>query len=914
LEDRPHPPPMGTRTRRQQGPGAPERGAPPDPAEPPTDAQGPPRFIGRFEVLGELGRGGMGVVYRARDPQLDRIVALKVLPPHLNADPQARARLLKEAHAVSALNHANICTIHEAGLTTGGGLYLVMPCYEGETLAARLARGPLPVDEAVGIAAQLARGLAAAHRKQIVHRDLKPSNVLLAHEDGGDAVAMILDFGVAKSSGAALTEAGGSVGTLGYAAPEQARGETSPRVDLWALGVVLYEMLAGRRPFEAPYEAAVLYAVLHEPPPPLRERRPEVPERVAALVARLLEKDPAARLQTAEEVEEALALRSSASRRRAHPGGTSTQGASRRGIRKDRAGLRHGWRPTRRHSAVFLGGALALLAGLGVWSPARNAVLARAGVLPAERHIAVLPLAAPGASADDHAFADGLAELLSSELTRFEAAEQALWVVPFSEVRAQEVASPGAARRALGATLVVTGSVQRMGDRLRVPLNLVDARTLRQLRAETLDLPSAELATLPAVAAAALQRMLQVELGPASRTAGAPAAAPGGTTDARAYAYYVQGLGYLQQWDDEDALQKSVRLFQRSLGEDPDFALAHARLGLAYWRLFQATSDAAWVERAEAASERAVELAPDASAPLVTLAHIRAQTGPVGEAVRAAHRALALDPASDEAHLALARAQQASGNFEEAERQYREAQRRKPGYWGGYHALGSFYLTRGRDDEALEQFRQVVRLAPGGAQGYVALGNVHYRALRLDSAREMYEQSIARRPSYDALSNLGVIYYDEGRYVDAVRTFERALDLDSNQHQVWANLAWAYEESPPLRGRAPAAFREAVRLAEALRTLTPDDPRLLSDLATYYLEVGEPERAREPIMRALRRDPQNVEVAFSAALVYEALGERDAALRWARQAMTGSGGYPLSYIEETPELQGLLPALRPARP
>jgi serine/threonine protein kinase/Tol biopolymer transport system component len=251
------------------------------------------RTLAHYRILELAGGGGMGVVYKAEDLRLARPVALKFLPPELTRDPDAKSRFLQEARAASSLDHPNICTIHEVGETEDGQLYLAMPLYDGETLRKRLERGPLPIDEAVDVAEQIARGLSKAHRGGIFHRDIKPANLIVT----GDGVVKILDFGLAKLAGAAaITRTGSSVGTPAYMSPEQSKGEeVDHRTDLWSLGVVLYEMVAGRRPFRGDHEQAILYSLLHEDPKPLTQMRPEAPPALEKIVEGLLAKDPARR-------------------------------------------------------------------------------------------------------------------------------------------------------------------------------------------------------------------------------------------------------------------------------------------------------------------------------------------------------------------------------------------------------------------------------------------------------------------------------------------------------------------------------------------------------------------------------------------------------------------------------------------
>ena len=277
---------------------------------PPSDRQPDPlglagRTISHFELREALGSGGMGVVYRADDTRLHRVVALKFLLPHYNLDVSAKARFLREAHAAAALDHPNLCTIHEVGTSDEGWLFLAMALYPGETLRARLIRdGPIGVRESLEIARQIAEGLQAAHAAGIVHRDLKPGNVMLLP----DGTVRILDFGLAKARDQSRSEAGVRFGTVSYMAPEQVSGQdVDARADLWALGVVLYEMLTGRKPFSGDEEVAIAHAILHDEPEPLSTHRDHFSVALEGLVRRLVQKDPARRHDNAPELLRELA-------------------------------------------------------------------------------------------------------------------------------------------------------------------------------------------------------------------------------------------------------------------------------------------------------------------------------------------------------------------------------------------------------------------------------------------------------------------------------------------------------------------------------------------------------------------------------------------------------------------------------
>jgi hypothetical protein len=251
------------------------------------------KTISHYEILEKLGEGGMGVVYKAIDTKLDRHVAIKVLPPHLMSDEDAKTRFVHEAKAASGLDHPPICTIHEIDQTDDGQMFIAMGFYEGESLATRLERGPLPIGDAVALAMQIASGLAKAHAQDIIHRDIKPGNIIIT----ADNQAKIVDFGLAKLAGrTALTKDGSTVGTVSYMSPEQAQGgDVDHRADVWALGVVLYEMVTGRRPFDAEHEQAVVYRIINDEPAAPASIRTGIPAELGNLIAHALTKAPASR-------------------------------------------------------------------------------------------------------------------------------------------------------------------------------------------------------------------------------------------------------------------------------------------------------------------------------------------------------------------------------------------------------------------------------------------------------------------------------------------------------------------------------------------------------------------------------------------------------------------------------------------
>ena len=279
--------------------------------------------LGHYRIVSLIGRGGMGTLYRARDERLDRDVALKFLPSDLSAEKKARDRLLSEARAIAALNHPNVCAIHEIAETADGQMFFAMPLYDGITLKEKLRQGRLSIEESVSIAIQIARGLAAAHARGIIHRDVKPGNVMLSP----DGTVRLLDFGLAIPIDGSITNSSSTRGTVAYMSPQQARAEPiDARSDLWSLGVVLYEMIAGRRPFHRGHPAAILDQIFHWDPEPLFRHRQEIPGALARIVERLLQRDPARRFDSATQLLDNL--------ERALPSGRANPRASR--SRRDR--------------------------------------------------------------------------------------------------------------------------------------------------------------------------------------------------------------------------------------------------------------------------------------------------------------------------------------------------------------------------------------------------------------------------------------------------------------------------------------------------------------------------------------------------------------------------------------------------
>jgi serine/threonine-protein kinase len=865
----------------------------------------------RFELVSRLGAGGMGDVWRARDQDLHRDVAVKFLPERFAADPGRLGRFAQEARAASSLNHPNIVTIHEIGQTSGLP-YIVMELVVGQTLRDLLLSldgRPLATRRLLEIGAQAADGLAKAHAAGIVHRDLKPENLMLT----GDGYVKILDFGLAKLRGdgsrggagevwfdsgqptwpespSPNTAVGAVIGTAGYMSPEQARGQAVDfHSDQFTFGAILYELATGQQAFRRDSPAQTMAAIIEHQPEPLASRNPALPPPVRWVIERCLAKDPAERYASTFDL--ARELRGLRENLRDTSPGESALGL--------------GWSSfvarTKRVALVAL--AALLLAGASLAVPGvreRVAVRFELRAVPREKVVAVLPFRTTSPNPDDEYRSDGLADTLVSRLAQLQRRDASLSVVPPSEVRQAGVLSAEAARRAFGVTLVITGSLQRLGDRLRLNASLIDAVRQKQLRAVGPSDFRLDDVTLQDQVLDDIVRMLELGLAPQDQEA----LHAGGTSVGSAHAVYLEARGHLQRYEQAASLEQAVSLFQQALQQDPTYALAYAGLGEAQLRLYRLTRDPQRVELARKASERALQL-NDLLAPVhVTLGMIRAGSGDAQAALSDFDRALALDPANADALREKAAAFQALGRGAEAEALYRRAVELRPRYWGNYSHLGSFYYRRARYAEAEQAFRKVIELVPDSPRGYSSLGAVlHEMGGRDAEAVALLERSMGLAPTYRAAGNLGLIEFSHGRYALAARAYEKALELEAGDYRVWRALGLSYHWAPGERPKAKAALERAVALGQKQLEVNPKDAALLVDLADCHALLGNAARARELVKRGTTLAPDDVEIQHAAAGVYEEIGDRDAALRWIKRAL--AAGYPRARVDDDPGLAAL---------
>jgi eukaryotic-like serine/threonine-protein kinase len=748
------------------------------------------KTIGHYRILEKLGGGGMGVVYEAEDLSLGRRVALKFLPQELARDPQTLERFRREARAASALNHPNICTIHEIAEGRGedqGEQFIVMEMLSGQTLKHRLESGALALEQLLENAVQIADALDAAHSEGIVHRDIKPANIFITKR----GTAKVLDFGLAKLTGkpeaslgegatieANLTSPGSTVGTIAYMSPEQARGETlDRRSDLFSFGTVLYEMSTGRMAFSGNTSALVFDAILHKAPASPVRINPDLPSELEHIINKALEKDPALRYQSAADILADL--------RRLRRDSSSAQVKAAIDTLPARA--------SRKMLFAALGAFVLLAILVAAFFMFRGQSTSKE-----ISSIAVLPFVNTGNDPNTEYLSDGITESLINSLSQL----PNLSVMARSSVfryKGRDI-DPQTVAKDLNVQAVVTGRIVQRGDQIIVSSELIDARTNHNLWGDQYDRKMSDLLTVQQDITGAIAAHLRERLSAEPKKE----VALGGTGDPEAYQLYLKGRYYWARRTPE-SLEKSKDYFNQAIQKDPNYAQAY--VGLADY--YNVVSDYSPVPESEAAAG----------------------------ARAAAEKALAIDGSLVEAHNALAASHWARLEFADAEREFQRALEINPNYATAHQWYGLFLSWDARFPEALSHLRRAVELDPLNLQYNTNLGQALGSARQYDASVEQLKKTLEMDPNYaNAHSQLAREYFEMGKYDLWLEEWKKAQSLfqQPDELAIAEEVAKVYSKS----GLKPAKLRE-IEMRKELAKRRYVDP---TDIAYAYADLGDKEQ------------------------------------------------------------------------
>jgi serine/threonine-protein kinase len=857
-------------------------------------------FGPRYRIEALLGQGGMGRVYKAYDKDLDRTVAIKVVRDGAIGESDALKRFKQELVLASKISHKNILRIHDMG-DVGGLRFISMAFVEGKDLQHIIRDNPkMPLERILNFSRQIAEALAAAHAEGVVHRDLKPQNLLV---DKNDQI-FVCDFGLAKSfqEGAiGMTRTGAFLGTPRYMSPEQVEGKPADgRADLYAFGLILYEMVIGDVPFTGESTLKVMYQRIQEKPKSPKLLRPDLPNWLVKIIMRCLERNPDDRYQNAYEILADL------------QGGQSGSGVSRVGMSRIGSGSQsviiqipefasHRW-------VWIVAGVVALLLIAFAIPPVRHLIpgfhveqaepagSASSGIPPLSsgRYVAILPLQVLGDQSQLDYLAQGIQEALSAKLFQVKgvhvtSSDAASKVDPKQPL--QKIA------RSLGANMLVQGMVQGNGDKIRIILNLEDVVNGKRVWSQQFDGVPADLFTLEDHIYAQVVSALDVN--PTNEENANAEARP--TDNVASYDFYLRGRNALRV-NDSKSIQTALDFFNQAVKQDPKFALAYTGVAQASLRMYGLTNDGFWTQKALAAAQQGLQLNDKLPEVHSTLGSVYRATGKYSEAIAELNRAQALAPNSDEVYWRLGTVYLSKGDMPHAIEAYQKAVQLNPYYWVNENSLGAAYFQMGDYDKALEAFKQVATLEPDVNAGYENSGNVLVQQGKYSEAIPYLQRALQIEPNAGAYSNIGTAYFYLKQYAESAQAFEKAVGLNANDTQLAVNLGDAYRAMGQT-DKAHASYQRAISAGYKELQTNPQDTSVLAEVALSYANLGKPQDADTFIARARAQDKKDVNLAYAEVQINALNGRPSQALTLLAAVLADH--FPAEFAAVDPDLESL---------
>lgn len=847
----------------------------------------PGRNFGHYEILRMLGRGGMGEVYLARDKSLKRFVAIKIISPQLIENSEQVRRFQKEASFAAALNHPNICTIHETGEIDGLN-YICMEYVEGDTLRHYVSSHEITIQEVLDIAIQIADALDEAHKKNVIHRDIKTSNVLLTPRK----FVKILDFGLAKqlprfkgehlsdtSTDSLLTGPGNAIrGTTAYMSPEAILGkQVDNRSDIFSFGVVLYEMLTGRLPFTGNSATEMMDEILHKDATAVTRYNDKVPDELQHILRKMLEKDPENRYQSVHEVWIDL--------RRLRDESFRTGTLTPTQVDHVRSGPQRKW-----ILPVVIALAILIPAILYLMKHRSTPNVKAQSSAEKPKAIAVLPFKYSGDPGHKY-----FGQLVTDALIAGLESEPGLAIAPYATVRdLNEKASIQDVARELGVGWIVRGEVSGNESDLQINPEMISSTgaTLwnKQIRSTAENLIS----TLEST-----KNDLLAQLNVASKSETKPIDHLR-TPNMEAYENYVKARDSQEAWDREANLNDAITFYKKAMEIDPDFAAAHAGLSQALLTQYAALRKPPLIVEATQEAKRAIAQDPNLPEALIANGLVQLATGNTVEARVQFTKALEVAPGNDAACRNIAASSETMGRFEDAQQMYERAIELRPNYWRNFYVLGKFfYLSVGNVEKSRPYLLKANELHPDGSAPLVLLGLVDLTRGDLNSAETFFRKALDSGPDIYAQTNLGLVYFYRGKYDLALRAWKALTEEVPDDTLYIMNLADTYRAMGE-QEKARKAYLSAIERFRSALALNSKDFPSRGGLAMALAAIGNCDEAKEEIRTVLSQQSKSPELSSYAVITTTRCGDT----KWATQiALDAIAAKNLLDIRFHPELE-----------
>ncbi len=830
--------------------------------------------INHYQVLSNIGSGGMGVVYKAEDTRLKRMVALKFLPPSMQTDEIAIRRFLREATTASRMDHINIGTIYSVEQDEKGRHFIAMAYYEGETLETKLAKGAPQLETSLNWVEQICNGLQAAHQCGVIHRDIKPANIILLNS----GCIKILDFGLAKASDDKLTQTGIRMGTLAYLSPEYLKGQAITSVsDIWSLGVLFFELLSGHRPFTGTSDPAVMHSILNE--------RPDIASldvslKLKNVLAKCLNKNEKKRLHDVKDLSQEIQL-------------IKQDVTQKQNSKIQKIVHSHFLAPKRLITFILL---LITVTSIFTLLQYNNFLTPQQehSILSTEKSITVLSI-----QNNLSDFESGLLDAVSQSLIKLSSNNSQIWVVPQKKARDYQVSKPEMVKGTFGTRYIIDTNLLKSDEKYSIKLDLIDAQSLEVLDTATARQSSSNPASLQMDIDTQLLKLLQL-----SQLSIRKQMSQRITSNPEAYKAFTLATGILERADKKGNLEKAIKLLESALVHDPKYLAAMVKLADSYQWLFNDTRETELAKKAEKLLEKVLSINSTDIASYISLGKLHSEQGRPGTALASYQLALHSNPDNIEIYEGMAQVYEKTNRIEKAEEFFLKTIEMTPDNWDVYNNLGAFYIRQSRYQDAVMQFSKVIELTPSNAWGYSNLGAAYWYLGDIDKAINNFEKSLLFKEDYALYKNIATLYYYQHNFTDSIKMYQKALSLNEADYQVWGSMAVAAFYAEEKESFINSTFDKAIELALIQHNNLKQSIEVSMDLAYYFAFTNDIESSDDYLQILLSNEAKTGKNCYDIASIFSILKQDEKAIGWLKKSIELH--YSKQEILNSPDFKRLL--------